>query len=143
MSTKGRQTETAETRILMVDCTRTILTAIREGLPQREIANDYGLALVSAAHGADTPDWPAINRAILGRWSMSGLDRIKRDAWKAASRRGVSLSWSNPAPRRDWILVYVRKGDPAYWVAANGELRVPSDVPPREEWSPEMQDCQL
>lgn len=48
-----------------------------------------------------------------------------------------------PAPRRDWVLVYVREGDPAYWVAADGELRVPSDVPPREEWAPEMQDCQL
>jgi hypothetical protein len=46
-------------------------------------------------------------------------------------------------PRRDWILVYVREGDPAYWVATDGELRVPSDVPPREEWAPEMQDCQL
>lgn len=43
-------------------------------------------------------------------------------------------------PRRDWILVYVREGDPAYWVAADGELRVPSDVPPSEEWAPEMLD---
>ena len=91
MSSNDRPTETAEVRILMVDCTRTILTAIREGLPQREIASDYGLALVSAAHDADNPDWSAINRAILDRWSMSGLEQIKRDAWKLASRCGVSM----------------------------------------------------
>lgn len=27
-------------------------------------------------------DWPGINRAIIARWSKSGLEYIKRAAWK-------------------------------------------------------------
>jgi hypothetical protein len=30
-------------------------------------------------------DWGAVNRAILERWSMSGLIDIKRQAWKLLS----------------------------------------------------------
>jgi len=90
MSSNDRPTETAEVRFLMADCTRTVLAEIAEKLPQREVAKSYGLALVSAAHGGDNPDWSAINRAILDRWSMSGLERIKREAWKLANRAEVS-----------------------------------------------------
>ena len=26
-------------------------------------------------------NWPAVNKAIIERWSLSGLERIKEDAW--------------------------------------------------------------
>lgn len=88
----GRRDETAGPMILLADCTETILRAIDAGLPQREIASDYGLAIISGAHKGDEPDWSVINRAILDRWSMSGLERIKREAWKVANRCGVSVA---------------------------------------------------
>lgn len=29
-------------------------------------------------------DWPTVNRTIIERWSMKGLQRIKKLAWKLA-----------------------------------------------------------
>jgi hypothetical protein len=84
------RSETAEPMmILLADCTGTILRAIEAGLPQREIASDYGLSIISEAHKGDKPDWSVINRAIVARWSEGGLIRIKREAWKLANRAGV------------------------------------------------------
>jgi hypothetical protein len=41
---------------------------------------------------------------------------------------------------RDWILIYVREGEPAYWYAnGNGEVRSLSEPPPTNEWAPELQ----
>jgi hypothetical protein len=48
---------------------------------QKDIALIYAMAMKSAHQKADTPDWHAINRAIIGRWSMSGLERVKKMAY--------------------------------------------------------------
>lgn len=64
----------------MVCCTDTICEEVKSGLPQKDVALSYALALKSQAHGADKPDWRAINTAILSRWKMSGLERIKKRA---------------------------------------------------------------
>jgi len=49
---------------------------------QADIAFLYATALSSIEPTA--PDWREINTAILNRWSMSGLEKIKAKAWKIA-----------------------------------------------------------
>ena len=70
----------------LVDCTVVIINEIEQGLTQGCIAQTYAMALISASRGIDEPDWGTINRAIIARWSMAGLERIKRKAWKLAGR---------------------------------------------------------
>jgi len=64
----------------LVCCTDVILNEIALGLTQKQIALTYAMAIKSAAQKADTPDWGKINRAILSKWKMSGLERIKKRA---------------------------------------------------------------
>jgi hypothetical protein len=47
------------------------------GLKQKDIARLYSCAL-----SIPCVDWYLVNRAILARYSMSGLQRIKDLAWK-------------------------------------------------------------
>jgi len=68
-------------QINMIACTATICDEIKHpAITQRDVAMAYALAIKSEAQGADKPDWRAINTAILNRWSMSGLERIKKRA---------------------------------------------------------------
>lgn len=62
-------------------CTETICEEVKRGLKQNDIAVTYAMALTSSSRGVDNPDWEKINKAILARWSMSGLERIKKRAW--------------------------------------------------------------
>jgi hypothetical protein len=65
--------------------TPTLLEEVkRPSSTQRDIASTYGLALRSS----DETDWQAVNAAIIERWSMSGLERIKAAAW-AGNWKGV------------------------------------------------------
>lgn len=48
---------------------------------RRDVVNAYKNALLLYAAGVDI-DWPAINRAIVGKWSRSALIWIKEQAWK-------------------------------------------------------------
>lgn len=52
---------------------------------QREVANVYAECIEADFLRGEPVDWTAINTAILGRWKMSGLYRIKDWAWKSAS----------------------------------------------------------
>jgi len=63
-----------------------IKNEIERGCTQKQIAQTYALALRSQEH----VDWKAINMAIIERWSISGLERIKKLAWsgKAFKMRG-------------------------------------------------------
>ena len=67
-------------------CTQVICNEIEQGLTQNVVAATYALAIRSEANGADKPDWPVINRAIMRRWSPSGLKRVKKLAWECRSR---------------------------------------------------------
>lgn len=49
---------------------------------QKSVALTYALALRAEAIGGVKADWKRINRAILDRWSVAGLDRVKTRAWK-------------------------------------------------------------
>jgi hypothetical protein len=67
-------------RINLVCCTDTICDEIKLGTTQKSLAVTYAMAMKSAAEGADKPDWYKINTAILAKWKMSGLERIKKRA---------------------------------------------------------------
>lgn len=54
-----------------------IKNEIEQGCTQKQIAQTYALALRSEEH----VDWKAINEAIIERWSIAGLERIKKLAW--------------------------------------------------------------
>lgn len=54
---------------------------IAQKVPQKSVAKTYRMAMESERNGICKPDWHRINRAILGRWKQSGLERIKKLAW--------------------------------------------------------------
>jgi hypothetical protein len=56
-----------------------IQNEIAQGCTQVQVAQTYALALRSS----DQTDWRTANDAIIGKWGVKGLDRIKRMAWKA------------------------------------------------------------
>jgi len=64
--------------IELANCTRTLLDEIADkDFKQRSIARTYALALRSS----ERVDWQTVNMAIIERWSISGLERIKKLAW--------------------------------------------------------------
>ena len=67
-------------RIELADTTRTLVDEIQNGAPQRSVAMTYALAIRSS----DKTDWCVVNQAILTRWKLSGLERIKRMAWSGS-----------------------------------------------------------
>lgn len=67
-------------QINLICCTDVILNEIARGVTQKDIALTYAMAMKSEAQEADKPDWSMINRAILKRWSFSGLERVKERA---------------------------------------------------------------
>jgi hypothetical protein len=72
----------SDIRFNLVCCTQVITRDVADkAMKQKDVALLYAMALKSKSDGADNPDWGAINGAILARWSMSGLERIKKRAW--------------------------------------------------------------
>ena len=59
--------------------TQTILNELEHReITQKSVALTYALAIRSR----EATDWAAVNQAIISRWSVSGLERIKKMAWK-------------------------------------------------------------
>lgn len=73
----------------------TIENEIRQGATQKQVALTYRLAMGSTV----VPDWRRINRAIIKRWSVSGLARVKKLAWSGKcftpSRESLPLGASD------------------------------------------------
>lgn len=66
----------------LVCCTQVLLREVgTKQLKQNDIALTYAMAIKSKHEGADDFEWGPINEAIIARWSMSGLERIKKRAW--------------------------------------------------------------
>ena len=64
--------------IELICCEYTILSELKhKEITQRDIAQTYALAIKSP----EDIDWAKINKAIIERWSLSGLKRIKEMAW--------------------------------------------------------------
>jgi hypothetical protein len=69
-----------------------LLEIFSKEFKQKDIARSYALAIKSESEGR-TVDWTKINGAILSRWSMSGLERIKKLAWDIlAGKRPAALA---------------------------------------------------
>lgn len=69
-------------RINLVCCSQVILQEVAtKQFKQKDIALTYAMAIKSKSDGADDFEWGPINEAIIARWSMSGLERIKKRAW--------------------------------------------------------------
>lgn len=62
----------------MADYAQAVIDRVTQGETQAVVAIAYAEAIIF--QGID--DWKPVNRAIIDRWSLSGLARIKRDAWK-------------------------------------------------------------
>lgn len=45
---------------------------------QKSLAITYAMAICSR----DKPDWLKVNKAIIDRWSVRGLENVKKMAWK-------------------------------------------------------------
>jgi hypothetical protein len=51
-------------------------------ISRNNIARTYRSAIESEHNGEERIDWEKVNAAIIERWSKSGLQYIKRRAWK-------------------------------------------------------------
>ncbi len=74
-----------EYRVNLICCTDVIRDELALGFTQKDLAVTYAMAIKSEMQGADKPDWRAINTAILTKWQMSGLERIKKRAYDILS----------------------------------------------------------
>ncbi len=76
MGTKGETVMPFE----LANCEETLLGEIANQCFKRlDVAKTYCLALRSSE--ARTVDWGKVNRAIIARWSVSGLNWIKTQAY--------------------------------------------------------------
>lgn len=59
-------------------CTKTLLWEIaNRKMYRKDVAKTYCLALKSS----EKTEWRTVNMAIIDRWSISGLEWIKKQAW--------------------------------------------------------------
>ena len=73
-------------RIELADPERQLLGEIADpAMTRRDVALTYGLAIRGSQ---DRVDWRKVNEAIVGRWSLSGLQQIKDFAWKGPTETG-------------------------------------------------------
>jgi hypothetical protein len=67
-------------RMELCACEMVLLNEIgMKEMKQKQIAQTYRLALASSE--AKDMDWKKVNEAIIARWSVAGLNRIKNMAW--------------------------------------------------------------
>lgn len=67
----------SELKIEIQSVEKTIENEIKAGLYRKSIAKTYALALNSSW----PTDWKKVNSMIIDRWSVSGLEWIKEQAW--------------------------------------------------------------
>jgi len=70
--------------IELVNCTLFLINEISmPEIHQKNIAKTYALAIMSS----EKIDWKVVNKAIISRWSISGLERIKKMGWKIIEKK--------------------------------------------------------
>ncbi len=62
-----------------IKLTLALLIVIRLAADQEEAAERYAVALRDEYRAS--VDWSAVNDTIIDRWSISGLERVKKLAW--------------------------------------------------------------
>jgi len=70
--------------IELMDVENVIKQEIEAKAKQKTIALTYAFALVASYE----VDFRTINQMIIKRWSLSGLDRVKKMAWKLVEEKG-------------------------------------------------------
>ena len=76
----------------LICCTEILLQEIADKrFKQRNVAKTYALSIMSS----EETDYEKVNKAIIERWSHSGLERIKQLAWRmvndVAKTKGIKL----------------------------------------------------
>ena len=66
--------------IEIADVELVISNEIKQGCTQKQIAQTYALGLRSSW----PTDWAKVNALIIERWSVAGLNRIKKMAWSGS-----------------------------------------------------------
>ena len=74
----------------MTDHTADLLSAIAAAKKRDDVVPAYAAAIVADLI-PPALDWRAVNIAIIGRWSHSGLDYIKKGAWRIKRRSQPAL----------------------------------------------------
>lgn len=70
-------------------CEKTLLDEIANpDLKKRDVAQTYALAIGSQEHRDGLVDWKKVNAAITDKWGLSGLRRVKEQAWLIVYREG-------------------------------------------------------
>ncbi len=69
---------TPESRIRLGNMAISVECEIAQGATQKDVADTYALAILDG----EATDVPRMNKAIIERWSMAGLERVKAMAWK-------------------------------------------------------------
>ena len=67
-------------------CEMVIANESEQGVPLKDVALTYAMAIQSQAAGRQT-DWVAINAAIVAKWGARGLSDVKDIAWKIISMK--------------------------------------------------------
>ena len=69
--------------MLEIVCTTdTIIEEIALDIPRKSVALTYAMLMRSQGRGGDRPDWPRINKAIIEKWGLVGLEAVKKRAWR-------------------------------------------------------------
>ena len=63
----------------LVNCEKLLLEEIANpAMKRKDVALTYAMSL----RNSQPPNWERVNKAIIARWSFSGLEYIKTQAWK-------------------------------------------------------------
>lgn len=77
------------------DMTEAILQFVSPYARRNDVAAMYGTVILFSRFARPArmeADWSRVNAAIIARWSLSGLQYIKRRAWSLAEARARELS---------------------------------------------------
>lgn len=69
-------------KVYLTCCEMVLLDEIsHKECKRRDIAQTYRMAILAEAENGEPIDWNKVNAAIIARWSRSGLEWIKNQAW--------------------------------------------------------------
>lgn len=71
--------------------TEELVKAIQAGQTRAVVARIYAKGIADSVGGLNVVDWPTVNGAALKRWKPSGLNWIKKMAWRLYHRGERSI----------------------------------------------------
>lgn len=78
--------------VYLACCEATILNEIsQKEYKRRHIAQTYRLSMHAERANGEVIDWKKVDEAIVARWSRSGLEWIKKQAWSGKCFQVKSL----------------------------------------------------